>query len=344
MIRYALNIEDLSCQIQPEKYDLKDVKVNVFGQTRRNFSLCKLRVDHDKLPPNFIRETSLCIVPMSCYAKGKVLAGHEAVFASIDSYDSGYVYFRSRSHNSEFDDDSDEGLLTKNFALAEQGIKKDVSYLVRFIPKRSSYRAGYQALKTLEQNNLQRYFIDFEHTQAMIPKTVVEDFEWFNEQIAANEEQKLAIKNIVNCTAFPFPYVVFGPPGTGKSSLIVEAIAQILKLKPRSRILVTAQSNSACDEIGVRLLEYVSPSKMFRYYSSSQATISNELGCISNLRTDKSVDPTLEEYEHFSVILATLMGCSRLVQIEDVERRFNYIFIDECAAASMPEALIPIVG
>jgi hypothetical protein len=35
----------------------------------------------------------------------------------------------------------------------------------------------------------------------------VGDFEWFNKQIATNEEQKTAIKNIVNYTAYQFPYV-----------------------------------------------------------------------------------------------------------------------------------------
>jgi helicase MOV-10 len=177
------------------------------------------------------------------------------------------------------------------------------------------------------------------------------NFEWFNKQIGKNEEQMAAIKNIVNCTAFPFPYVVFGPPGTGKTSCIVECIAQVLKLKPNSRIIVTAQSNSACDEIGVRLLKHVSWNKVFRYYSPSMQinsegyNIPDILRRTSNLRSKTSQFPSKEEFSHFKVMITTLMSCSRLVQVDyKINRHFDYIFVDECASALELESLIPIVG
>lgn len=39
-----------------------------------------------------------------------------------------------------------------------------------------------------------------------------------------------AIKNIVENSSFPAPYILFGPPGTGKTATIVEAIAQVLTI------------------------------------------------------------------------------------------------------------------
>lgn len=115
--------------------------------------------------------------------------------------------------------------------------------------------------------------------------------------------------------------------------------------------MVTAQSNSACDEVGVRLLKYISPNKIFRFYSPSLLNPENgetsaELRRTSNLRKNQNQNPTKEEFSHFNVVIVTLMSCSRLVQLEqeDINRNFDYIFVDECAAATEPESCVPIIG
>lgn len=117
--------------------------------------------------------------------------------------------------------------------------------------------------------------------------------------------------------------------------------------------MVTSQSNSACDEIGVRLLKYVSWNKVFRYYSPSMQINSEGyempevLRRTSNLRNaNRNQFPSREEFSHFRVVIATLMTCSRLTQIADesVNRHFDYIIVDECGAAMEPESLVPIVG
>ena len=46
-----------------------------------------------------------------------------------------------------------------------------------------------------------------------------------------NAEQKQAVKHIINKSAKPAPYILFGPPGTGKTATIVEAIKQVFFIR-----------------------------------------------------------------------------------------------------------------
>lgn len=49
----------------------------------------------------------------------------------------------------------------------------------------------------------------------------------YNELINSNEEQRSAVQHIVSKSSGTSPYIVFGPPGTGKTMTIVEAIIQV---------------------------------------------------------------------------------------------------------------------
>lgn len=50
---------------------------------------------------------------------------------------------------------------------------------------------------------------------------------FYDAKLHNNKEQEQAVKNIVTGTSRPIPYLVFGPPGTGKTVTIVEAIKQV---------------------------------------------------------------------------------------------------------------------
>jgi superfamily I DNA and/or RNA helicase len=65
-----------------------------------------------------------------------------------------------------------------------------------------------------------------------------------------NESQQLAVKGIVYNDNLA---IVHGPPGTGKTTTLIEAIVQSVKLG--KRILVTASSNTAVDNVAKGLLD-----------------------------------------------------------------------------------------
>ncbi|CAO1424625.1 unnamed protein product [Diamesa serratosioi] len=327
MLKYALNIEDLAAQDAFNRFDLKDVKLNALFDNY-NFQIPQLNARALK---SIYKEMSLLIIPTHLYSEIYNNLTN-CYFAKIDNLANDTVYFNS-------------------FKILDT----KVNYNIKLIGNRITFRSSLQALETVYMNRLNDYFENFENEPGIYDKdrfqkyVKFENFEWFNKKIATNQEQMTAIKNIVNCTAFPFPYVIFGPPGTGKTSALVECVAQILKLKPGSKIMITAQSNSASDEIGIRLTKVISPNKIYRLYSPSllipkNGQVNDVLRKSSNIRCYRNQYPSYEQFYHFNVVIVTLMSSSRLVQVNINNKHFDYMFIDECAAAMEPECLVPILG
>lgn len=60
-------------------------------------------------------------------------------------------------------------------------------------------------------------------TQAPGPR----EKEFFN--LVLNENQKLAVRRILSGDCRPLPYILFGPPGTGKTVTIIEAVLQVTR-------------------------------------------------------------------------------------------------------------------
>lgn len=62
----------------------------------------------------------------------------------------------------------------------------------------------------------------------------------------------------------PGIYLIKGPPGTGKTTVITSIIHQILfgnhRLAKNTCILLTAPSNAAIDELALRINDHLKPS------------------------------------------------------------------------------------
>lgn len=121
-----------------------------------------------------------------------------------------------------------------------------------------------------------------------------------------NDEQKLAVLSILEQRSFPHPYVLFGPPGTGKTKTLVEAILQMVRMRSmRKHILVCATSNSACDEIVKRLISNGAGHQVFRIFAKSMEAemtdIPVEVLAVSNLSKSEHYYPSFAVLSKYKV-------------------------------------------
>jgi superfamily I DNA and/or RNA helicase len=81
------------------------------------------------------------------------------------------------------------------------------------------------------------------------------------------------VYNIVHGSSHPNPYVLFGPPGTGKTTTLVEAILQVWRQKPNSKIVVAAPSNTAADLLASKLMRHVPKEEILRPVSKRNCVL-----------------------------------------------------------------------
>nr|XP_038936489.1 RNA helicase Mov10l1 isoform X3 [Rattus norvegicus] len=164
------------------------------------------------------------------------------------------------------------------------------------------------------------------------------DKEFFNPVL--NENQKLAVRRILSGDCRPLPYILFGPPGTGKTVTIIEAVLQVHYALPDSRILVCAPSNSAADLVCLRLHEskVLKPAAMVRV----NATCRFEETIIEAIKPYCRDGEDIWRASRFRIIITTCSSAGLFYQIGVRVGYFTHVFVDEAGQASEPECLIPL--
>ncbi|XP_072452581.1 RNA helicase Mov10l1 isoform X1 [Notamacropus eugenii] len=162
--------------------------------------------------------------------------------------------------------------------------------------------------------------------------------EFFNPVL--NDKQKLAVRRILSGDCRPIPYILFGPPGTGKTVTIIEAVLQIHSTLPDSRILVCAPSNSATDLVCMRLHEskVLAPGTMVRV----NATCRFEETISDTVRLYCKDGEDVWKASRYRIIITTCSSSGLFYQIGVRIGHFTHVFVDEAGQASEPECLIPL--
>ncbi|XP_061496210.1 RNA helicase Mov10l1 isoform X2 [Rhineura floridana] len=164
------------------------------------------------------------------------------------------------------------------------------------------------------------------------------DCDFFNPLL--NEHQKLAVKRILSGECRPTPYILFGPPGTGKTVTVIEAILQIHYTLSDSRILVCAPSNSASDLVCSRLHDsnLLNPGVMVRVNASRR----NEESLSDVIKLYSKDGEDIWQASRFRIIIVTCSSAGMFYQIGIRLGHFTHVFVDEAGQASEPECLIPL--
>ncbi|XP_008285144.1 putative helicase mov-10-B.2 [Stegastes partitus] len=177
-------------------------------------------------------------------------------------------------------------------------------------------------------------------------KTELPKLRLFDWKLEKNPEQYRAVQHIVAGSSRPAPYLVFGPPGTGKTVTLVEAIKQIEKTQPSCHILACAPSNSAADLLCEKILEHVDERKVYRMYASSRDpnVVPEKLKACSNLVGDCYEFPAAEKLMEYRVMVTTLLTAGRLVTGGIPVGHYTHVFVDEAGHAVETECVVPLAG
>ncbi|XP_070558236.1 putative helicase MOV-10 [Ptychodera flava] len=326
-----LHIEEIQMEVDIRRYDMTGVTMEKKGR------LLKLRVPGlAENRPSVLRGDAVYV---------QVRHGQEPEDVKSKRY-KGYV------HEVELEDIC-IGFSQELLGLFIKGMVFDVQFTFNRLPLRLQHRAvkdagdddsGLEPVLFPEISNA----CEKEHLKSLSSMTRMTIF---NRQLERNAEQVTAVKHILAGTSRPAPYLLFGPPGTGKTVTVVEAIKQVYKSFPRSVILACAPSNSAADLIASRVLRDGPVAKstilrlnaLSRTYNQVDPELRDANICNYN-RGGEVVFPKIEDLLKYRVIVATLVTAGRLVSAGIPKDHFTHIFMDEAGHAVEPETIIAVAG
>lgn len=185
--------------------------------------------------------------------------------------------------------------------------------------------------------------------------------EWYNTKL--NYYQKEAVRNVLLGVSRPLPYIIFGPPGTGKTVTLVEVILQILRMLPHSRILIGTPSNNAADLIALRLINsgVLNPGDLVRLvslkfamddkiplelipycatvYQGKEGTFGHEATVLENGLILGSTSSAIGRHR---ITVSTCFSLGQLYTMGFSKNHFTHFIIDEAGQATEPEIMVPL--
>ncbi len=188
----------------------------------------------------------------------------------------------------------------------------------------SGYRAGRRAL-FFASNSDNRLFD--------IINKKINDFQPINGDLKLNNPLKnyndIQKRAIINSLATPDIFLIQGPAGTGKTSVIVEIVHQLFM--NGKRVIISAFTNMAIDNVGIQLKSAGIP--FIRLGSLHSTNMEIEEYHITN-RKDEYV--TAIENNLPIIILSTT---SNMAKDQYVDLMMDYVILDEAAQMTAPECM-----
>uniref|UniRef100_A0A2H1VG04 RNA helicase n=1 Tax=Spodoptera frugiperda TaxID=7108 RepID=A0A2H1VG04_SPOFR len=223
-------------------------------------------------------------------------------------------------------------------------------YDIRFFLSRISLERMHKAIHEIRNNG---------HYPRVFPKKNPREVEvkpilnYFNPLVEGNVEQRCAVERIVARTSGTAPFLLHGPPGTGKTITIVEAVLQLaIQENKKNRILICTDSNMAADHVASMLIKYkhMFPKGKWLLRANSKfrnwETLPECLYKYSNgINRNNFVNISIEDFTKFSIVITTLSHAAkfgRLMARRHMGFHVSHLFIDEAAQASEPACLIPV--
>lgn len=184
-----------------------------------------------------------------------------------------------------------------------------------------------------------------------------------------NYEQSRAVNTVLNETYGPVPYIISGPPGTGKTKTLVELALQLIAKHKNAHLLLCAPSDPAADTLVERLSKHVNPPQLLRINSPARnfPGVPTAILPYCSVEDDMFSLPSFGELMRKSIVVATCRDVDILVRArvtnsdlcafkqrlraaihpEETTKRqkplhWTALLIDEAAQATEPEALIPL--
>ncbi|KAM7196172.1 RNA dependent RNA polymerase domain containing protein [Rhypophila sp. PSN 637] len=162
-----------------------------------------------------------------------------------------------------------------------------------------------------------------------------------------NDSQKLAISTALDARLT----CLWGPPGTGKTSTIVEILKQLLFAYPKARILVTAPTHNAVDNVMQRYLDYTSGNEQFpgplrvstevRKVSEALRIYTCDAMAGAEIHSSFAARKAAEKRIKASRLIFTTCGGAGLGLLR--KRSFDIVIIDEASQQTEPASLVPLV-
>lgn len=201
------------------------------------------------------------------------------------------------------------------------------------------------------------------------------EIDFINEKL--NEDQKDCVRAALQTKDL---CIIHGPPGTGKTSTLVEIILQLVELN--KKVLVVSPSNVAVDTIAERLLKYIEedselvcrighPTRMLEEVKNisvdsiieRKTNIMKKIDTIMKSARNNTADvidkkEKLKElkgerdievqklFAKCNIIMATIIGSASedlKKYLEINETYFDYVIIDESSQAKECECFVPII-